>query len=261
MSEPVLLKRDEGPLRWLTLNRPRSRNALSAEMVAALKDALANGASGPRCIVITGAGSAFSAGADLKALQAMRTASYEENLADSRHLAELFEVIATLPLPLVAAVNGHAMAGGAGLAVACDLTVAAKGALFGFTETRIGFVPAIVMNFLLRTVGEKVARDLCLTGRRLPVEEACAMGLIGRVVEPEALAETIRGIGESFAATSPEAVATTKRLFLELRGLPLEEGLEWAAQANARARATDDCREGIAAFLEKRNPRWNERRT
>lgn len=239
---------DSGPVRWLTLNRPEKRNALNAEMVSALGDALDDPGEA-RCLAITGAGNTFSAGADLKALQAMREASFDDNLADSRHLAGLFEKIARHPLPIVAALNGHAIAGGAGLALACDFTLARPGALIGFTEVRIGFVPAIVMNFLLRIAGEKVARDLCLTGRRLPVEEAAGLGLLTLASDLEA---SVAALGDEIAKASPAAVARTKRHFLELRPLDLAQ----SAQANARARATDDCREGIGAFLQKRKPSW-----
>lgn len=243
--------RDAGPVRWITLNRPDKRNALNADMVTAIGGAL-DDCGEARCVAITGAGKAFSAGADLKALQEMRDASFDENLADSRHLAHLFEKIATHPLPIIAALNGHAFGGGAGLAVACDFALARPGVLFGFTEVRIGFVPAIVMNFLLRTVGEKVARDLCLTGRRLPVEDAQDLGLLTVVDDLE---EAVAEIGAEIARCGPQAVATTKRHFLELRPLDLDP----SAEANAYARATPDCREGIAAFLEKRKPRWDKR--
>ena len=131
-----------------------------------------------------------------------------------------------------------------------------RGAKFGFTETRIGFVPAIILNFLLRTTGEKILRDLCLTGRLIETEEAARHGFVNEAVDGADLATRVAAFGAEIAKASPEAIATTKRLFLELRGLPLDEGLALAAAANARARATDDCREGIAAFLNKRKPNW-----
>ena len=243
--------RDEGPVRWLVLNRPEKRNALNAAMVTALRAALAD-TGDARCLAITGTGNTFSAGADLGALQAMQTASYDDNLADSRHLASLFADIAGHALPVVAAVNGHAIAGGAGLVLACDFACAAPGIQFGFTEVRIGFVPAIVMNFLVRRVGESIARDLCLSGRRVTSEEAQALGLMNVT---EDLASTVASIGAHIAQGSPEAIATTKRHFLEIAPLDLDR----SAACNARARATDDCKEGIAAFLEKRKPTWNER--
>jgi len=249
--------RDEGVVRWLTLNRADVRNALSSDLVDALTAELQGAAgSGARCVALTGAGTVFSAGADLKALESMQSASYEENLADSQRLANLFRAIAEHPLPIIGAVNGHAIAGGAGLALACDAAFAVRGAKFGFTEVRIGFVPAIILNFLLRTAGEKVLRDLCLTGRLIDTDEAARHGFVNEVVEASDLAARVAAFGAEIAKTSPDAVAATKRLFLELRGLPLDEGLAHAAGANARARATDDCREGIAAFLEKRKPTW-----
>ena len=255
----LVLVRDEGPVRWLTLNRPDVRNALSADLVEALRAELdAARDCGVRCIALTGAGTVFSAGADLKALEAMQSASYGENLADSQLLTLLFGAIAGHPLPIVAAVNGHAIAGGAGLAIACDAAFVARGAKLGFTEVRIGFVPAIILNFLLRTAGEKVLRDLCLTGRLISGDEAAAHGLVNEAVEPEALAARVADFAAEIAKTSPNAVARTKQLFLELRSRPLTDGLIHAAVANARARATDDCREGIAAFHQKRKPTWIE---
>jgi len=204
----------------------------------------------------TGAGTAFSAGADLAALQAMRRASREENLTDSIAIADLFERIARHPLPVIAAVNGHAVAGGAGLAIACDFSVGVRDAKFGFSEVKIGFIPAIVMNFLLRAVGENVARALCITGRLEPMDDARRLGLVQMVVEHDALGAAVQSIGDEIAAASPEAIARTKALFLKLRPLPLAEGLRAAAEENAEARGTDECREGVAAFLEKRKPRW-----
>jgi methylglutaconyl-CoA hydratase len=251
VSAPVLV-RDEGPVRWLTLNRPDKRNALSAELVAALKAALRD--PGPaRLLAITGAGSAFSAGADLAALQAMRTATREEHLADARSLAGLFASIAEHPLPVAAAVNGHALGGGAGLVVACDFAFAAPGARIGFTEVRLGFVPAIVLNFLLRATGERIARDLCLTGRQLDAREAGTLGLV-RVTDDVAAA--VGALGAEIAEAGPGAVAHTKRLFLELSHLSLADGLAKACEENAAARMSADFREGVAAFLEKRKPSW-----
>jgi len=257
VSDPVVLVRDEGPLRWLALNRPDVRNALDATLVDALREELdAAAGSGARALVLTGSGPVFSAGADLRALRALREATPEANESDSRRLAALFEAIALHPLPVIAAVNGHAIAGGAGLAVACDVTVVARGALLGFTEVRIGFVPAIILNFLMRVAGEKVVRELCLTGRRIDADEALRLGLVSRVVEPDRLEGAVAALGAELAEASPEAIAATKRLFVDLRGLSLSDGLHLAARRNAEARATADCREGVAAFLEKRKPRW-----
>jgi len=248
---PVLV-RDTGPVRWLTLNRPDKRNAFSPELIAALKAALKD--PGPaRLLAITGAGSTFSAGADLTALQKMQSATREQHLADARSLADLFQMIAEHALPVVAAVNGHALGGGAGLVVACDFAFAVPAARIGFTEVRLGFVPAIVLNFLLRAVSDRVARDLCLTGRQLEAAEAASLGL-WRVTDN--LEATVGALGEEIAQNGPGAVAHTKRLVLALRHLPLADGLAKACEENATARMSPDFREGISAFLEKRKPRW-----
>jgi methylglutaconyl-CoA hydratase len=251
VSAPVLV-RDEGPVRWLTLNRPDKRNALSAELIVALKGALRD--PGPaRLLALTGAGSAFSAGADLAALRKMQSATREEHLGDARSLAELFAMIAEHSLPVVAAVNGHALGGGAGLVAACDFAFAVPAARIGFTEVRLGFVPAIVLNFLLRAVTERVARDLCLTGRQLDAAEAAAVGLV-RVAQD--LGSAVAALGDEIAQAGPGAVAHTKRLLLALRPLPLADGLAKACEENAKARMSPDFREGIGAFLEKRKPAW-----
>jgi methylglutaconyl-CoA hydratase len=256
----LVLVEDAGCVRWLTLNRPEKRNALSEELVEALSEALADAkGSKARCVAITGAGSVFCAGADLATLKDLRSASFTENLADSFLLADLLLDICEHPLPVIAAVNGHALGGGAGLAAACDITVAQKSAKIGFTEVRIGFVPAIVLNFLLRTVGEKAARELCLTGRPISAEEGAAMGLVNRVVSATALKGAVKALGEEIAQCGPQAIATTKALFLKLGPLSLKEGLDQAAQANAEARESEDCLEGVDAFLEKRKPRWSNR--
>jgi methylglutaconyl-CoA hydratase len=248
---PVLV-RDDGPVRWLMLNRPDRRNAFSAELVAELKAALADHHPA-RLLAITGAGTTFSAGADLQALQKMHGASRAQHLADAQSLAELFRIIAAHPLPVVAAVNGHALGGGAGLVAACDFAFAVGAAKIGFTEVRLGFVPAIVLNFLLRAVPERAARDLCLTGRQLDAAEAASLGL-WRTTDD--LHVAVRALGDQIAVCGPSAVAHTKQLFLALRHLPLDEGLARACEENAAARTSADFREGVAAFLEKRKPRW-----
>jgi methylglutaconyl-CoA hydratase len=247
-----VLVRDAGPVRWLTLNRPDKRNAFSAELIAALKTALRD-PNAARLLAITGAGTTFSAGADLAALQKMQNATREQHLADARSLAELFQMIAEHPLPVVAAVNGHALGGGAGLVAACDFAFAVPAAKIGFTEVRLGFVPAIVLNFLLRAVGERDARHLCLTGCQLEAAEAQSLGL-WRVTDD--LEVSVRALGDELAQTGPGAVAHTKRLFLALRHLPLADGLAKACDENAAARMSADFREGVSAFLEKRKPKW-----
>ena len=242
----------------VTLNRPEKRNALSAVLVAALREALAEAeADDVRAVVLTGAGKVFSAGADLAALEALQTASAMDNLADSEHLAALFEQIYLHPKPIVAKVNGHAIAGGCGLAAVCDIAIAAAGAKLGFTEVRIGFVPAIVTVFVLRKLGEAAARDLLLRGALVSAEEAAAMGLITGAVPPEKLDETVDSLAHELATqTSGSAVALTKKMLAQVPGMGLREALAYATQMNAFARSTPDCQAGIAAFLNKTDPPW-----
>jgi len=258
MSDPVLVA-DRGAVRTLTLNRPEVRNALDAALVAALTDALAEAAAeeGVRVVVLTGAGKAFSAGADLSALAALQDATAEENLADSARLAGLFEAIYRHPKPVVAKVNGHAIAGGCGLAAVCDFSLVASGAKLGFTEVRIGFVPAIVAVFAARKLGEAALRDLMLRGHLIPAEEAMRIGLVTRAVPAADLdAEVDRLADEIAHETSGSAVALTKRLLADVPGMGLREGLDYAVQLNALARSTVDCRAGVRAFLDKVSPPW-----
>ncbi len=251
----------ETPIATLTLNRPDKRNALSGVLVTELARALAAVAEQPevRVVVLTGAGKVFSAGADLAELSRLQEATAEENLADSERLAALFRQIAHYPKPLIAKVNGHAIAGGCGLAVACDFAIAAAGSKLGFTEVRIGFVPAIVATFVLRRVGETVARDLLLRGRLIEAEEAVRLGLIHQAVPSEALDATVAALAHELATeTSPSAVALTRRLLADLPGLSLDAALAYATRVNALARGTADCKAGIRAFLEKQDPPWRK---
>ncbi len=251
----------EKPIATLTLNRPDKRNALNSALVTALAEALTAVAAqeAVRVVVITGAGPVFSAGADLAELSRLQEATAEENLADSERLAALFRQMASYPKPLIAKINGHAIAGGCGLAVACDFAIAAAGSKLGFTEVRIGFVPAIVATFVLRRVGETVARDLLLRGRLIEAEEAVRLGLIHQVVPAEALDATVQVLAHELATeTSPSAIALTRRLLADLPGLSLDAALAYATRVNALARGTADCKAGIRAFLEKQDPPWRK---
>ena len=241
----------------LTLNRPDKRNALSAEMVDELIDAL-DGAvvdEDVRSVQIKGAGQAFCAGADLAEIQAMQTATVQENQASSHHLASLFHMLYSLPKPTIAVVDGPALAGGAGLASCCDFILASEQATFGYPEVKIGFVPAIVMILLTRQVGERAARDLCLSGRAVDAAEAFRLGLVNQLVEDD-LNEAADKLANSLRKNSPQSMEAVKDMFRRLHGMNLDDGMEWAADMNALARGTDDCKEGIAAFLEKRKPNW-----
>jgi len=257
MTEAVVLSR-EGPVAVVTLNRPEVRNALGPEMVEALGKVLQSLAEDPavRAVVLTGAGSAFSAGADLGALRALRDATPPENDADSRRLLALYRAAATFPRPLVGAVAGPALAGGCGLATTCDVILAGPRARFGYPEVRIGFVAAMVLVFLARQVGERTARELLLSGRALTAEEACAAGLVHRVVPEEELLPAAVRMAASLAEGAPSSLALTKELLWHTSGLPVERALHLARVLNVFARTGPDMREGLDAFFEKRSPTW-----
>ena len=255
----MLQSSTSGAVRTLTLDRPDKRNALSAGLVTALREALDAAAhdDGVRVVVLTGAGKVFSAGADLTALEALQTATFEENLADSQHLAGLFEAIYRYPKPVIAKVNGHAIAGGCGLAAVCDIALAADHARLGFTEVRIGFVPAIVSIFVARKLGEAALRDLFLRGHLVGAPEAARLGLVTRSVPAADRDAEVDAHAAAIAReTSPSAIALTKSLLANLHGLPLDQALDRAARANAEARGTPDCKAGIAAFLGQTDPPW-----
>jgi len=248
----------EPALAVITLNRPEKRNAISAAMIEELMAALDEACASPaRAIILTGAGKAFCSGMDLEALRALAAGqSREQNLEDSRRMMRLFLEVYACEKPLIAAVNGAALAGGCGLATLCDFTLAVPEAGFGYTEVRIGFIPALVSVFLVRQIGEKRARDLLLTGRIVKAEEALRLGLINEVVPADKLMERARELAATLAASSPSSLTRTKRLLREIAGEELERQLEAAIRENAAIRDTADFREGLSAFLEKRPPSW-----
>jgi methylglutaconyl-CoA hydratase len=209
-----------------------------------------------RAVVLTGAGQAFSAGVDLEFLKGVTQMGAEANLAHSRELMRLFHRLYTFPKPTVAAVNGPAVAGGAGLATACDVVVMSEGARIGYTEVKIGFVAALVGAILIRSVGDKHARELLLTGRLVDAQEAFRMGLVNKVVPADGVLEEALAFAREIAANAPASLALTKELLNALPGMGLEDGLRLASIANAWVRETGDLAEGIAAFFEKRPPRF-----
>jgi len=250
----------DGPVATLTLNRPDKRNAISYDLIEELHHALDEvHKSESHILILTGAGSAFCSGMDLDNLREITRHTEEENLADSGRLAHMFRVLYDFPKVTIAAVNGVALAGGCGLATLCDFTLAAREAKFGYTEVRIGFVPAIVSTFLLRQVGEKHARDLLLTGRIISAEEAFRLGLVNEVVSGENLMDRARELATTLVANSPASLLATKRLLRTYSHLELDHQIAAAVDENARIRTTHDFREGISAFLEKRKPSWTGR--
>jgi methylglutaconyl-CoA hydratase len=242
----------------VTLNRPDKRNAISYELIEDLSAALDEVASSSALVLIlTGAGKAFCSGMDLENLKALVGRSPEQSLKDSESMARLFRSLYDFPRPTIAAVNGAAIAGGGGLATLCDFTLAVPEAKFGYTEVRIGFVPAIVSTFLLRQVGEKHARDLLLTGRIIEAEEGYRIGLINEIVPPENLIERARELALQIMENSPASLLCTKRLLSDHARVELDAQIQSAVRENAAIRATRDFREGISSFLEKRKPHWN----
>jgi methylglutaconyl-CoA hydratase len=244
----------------ITLNRPDKRNAISYELIDDLIRALEEGKNAAaRTLIITGAGKAFCSGMDLDDLKSLIGRTPEQNLEDSRKMASLFRLLYEFPKPTIAAVNGAAIAGGTGLALLCDFTLAVPEAKFGYTEVRIGFVPAIVATFLLRQVGEKIARDLLLTGRIFEVQEALKMGLINEIVPAEKLLPRARELAAQLAENSPLSLFNTKRLLTDHARAELDLQIEAAVRENASIRESADFREGIESFLEKRKPKWTGR--
>src|SRR5581483_10391453 len=247
----------EGKLATLTLNRPEKRNAISFELIDDLVRALDEVAqSGAIVLILTGAGKAFCSGMDLDNLKALIGRSAEQNLQDSQTMVRLFRSLYEFPKVTIAAVNGAAIAGGTGLALLCDFTLAAPEAKFGYTEVRIGFVPAIVSTFLLRQVGEKQARDLLLTGRIFGAEEAAALGLVNEIVTPERLMARAKELAGVLLENSSASLLATKKLLTDHARAEIDAQIEEAVRSNAAIRLTADFREGISSFLEKRKPVW-----
>src|SRR6266566_709630 len=258
MSYKMIQLAHEGGVATITLNRPEKRNAISFELIDDLLrvlDEVANSAA--IVLIMTGAGKAFSSGMDLDNLKALLGRSPEQNLQDSQTMVQLFRSLYEFPKVTIAAVNGAAIAGGTGLALLCDFTLAVPDANFGYTEVRIGFVPAIVSTFLLRQVGEKQARDLLLTGRIFTADEAYRMGLINEIVPPEKLIDRARELAAQLMENSPTSLRLTKRLLSDHARAELDAQIETAVRENAAIRATADFREGISSFLENRKPRWS----
>ena len=251
-NERVLLAVQGGVL-TVTLNRPEKKNAIDTPMIAALLGAIerADLDAEVRVVALRGAGADFCAGMDLNELLASADKTVEQNRQAALRFGEIFIRIRKLPKPVVAVVHGRALAGGCGLATACDLLVATESAKFGYPEVQRGFVPAIVMTLLKRTVGEKVAFDLAATGRILSAPEAAELGLVSRVYEDSDFEEQVGEVLRALAASSASALAFTKQQFYQLDGLRLEDGIRLGADVNAVSRTTPDFRATLQAFLKK----------
>lgn len=244
---------------YLILNRPEKRNALSFEFVQEIKQALTSleENSNVKVIVMKGEGQAFCAGADLAYIQQLQNNTYEENLADSLNLKDLFEQIYHLSKVVIAQVNGHALAGGCGLATVCDFAFSVPEAKFGYTEVRIGFIPAIVKVFLLRKIGEMKSKELLLSGELVDALKAKEYGLINEVISADAIHAYVREYAEMLInKNSAQSMTYTKQMIAKVQSMELNEALQYAAEMNAKARGSEDCKRGIAAFLNKEAIIW-----
>lgn len=254
----TLQTKTESGVHTILLNRPEKRNALTPELMEELTQALEAAEANRHCrvVIVTGAGSAFCAGLDLEVLKTGMAGTAADYEADAERVARMFRTLYGMGKPTIAAVNGPAIAGGMGIATLCDFTLAVPEAKFGYTEVRIGFIPAIVSVYLRTQVGEKRARELLLTGRIIGAEEAQALGLVTRVVpEPELMREA-HALAEKLTRNSPAAMEATKCLLLRFADRHLADDVDAAIRASVQMRGHEDFREGVAAFLEKREAGW-----
>ena len=253
----TLLLEHSGCLATITLNRPEKRNAISTQMMAELQTALDEiEKTHVRVVIITGAGKAFCAGMDLDMLAAITKQSPAENQEDARRIAKLLRRLWSFPRPTISVVHGAAYAGGCGIATLCDFTLAAPEAKFGYTEVKIGFLPAIVSVFLTRQVGDKRSRDLLLTGRIIDAAEAKEFGMVTAVIPAEQLDERALALAKDLIEASPSSLTRAKHLLTSAAAAGIDHDLERAILENARIRCTPDFKEGVASFLEKRKPVW-----
>ena len=245
----------------IKLNRPEKRNAINPQMVRELDEIITQWENDPsvKVIILKGEGKAFCSGADLAYLKEMRQYDLQKNYEDSLNLAKLFLKIYSYPKPIIAAVQGAALAGGCGLATVCDLIIASSNAKFGYPEVKIGFVAAIVSAFLIRQIGERKAKELLLSGRIISAQEALQIGLINQVVMLEKINNSVNHLADELILNGPTAMKTTKQLFLNFGGQSIEQEIRKLAEINAKFRQNDEFVEGISSFLEKRKPNWQSK--
>jgi methylglutaconyl-CoA hydratase len=252
VSEIVLSR--AGAVTTLTMNRPEMRNAIGPSLIAQLTECFAAlAADDSRVLVLTGAGGAFSAGADVEWMRASRDLSEQQNVADAKAAAAMFSSIDSCPKPVIARVNGHALGGGAGLVACADVAIAVDTATFGFTEARLGLIPAMISPYVLRAIGPRRARELFVSGRRFGASEALEIGLVHRVVEADELNPAVASAAAEIARCGPVAIAESKRL---VRDATISLALPDLAERIAAVRSSPEGQEGLTAFLEKRDPAW-----
>lgn len=249
----------DGTIRRVVLNRPQVRNAFDEEMIRELTAAFAglSSDSGARAVVLAGEGKIFCAGADVNWMRRAGSYSREENLEDARRMAKMLRTIDTCSKPVVGQIRGAAIGGGVGLAAVCDIVVASENAVFSLAEVKLGILPAAISPYVLRAIGPRQARDVFLTGDRFGAEEARRIGLVHRVVPDADLEKAVSEKLSSLLTSGPDAVAAAKRLIGTVTGKDIDEAFAETAQAIAERRASDEGREGLSAFLEKRKPSWS----
>jgi len=247
-----------GPVTTVTLNRPEVRNAFNEELIAALtgfaRGVPADGS--VRAVVLAGAGAVFCAGADVQWMAKMVDYSHEQNLEDARQAASMFLALDTIPVPVIGRVQGAALGGGAGLAAACDVVVAAEDAVFGFTEVVLGILPAMISPYVVGKIGLSAARELCLSGARFPAARAREIGLVHEVVTADRLDLAVERHVQLFRKAAPSAVAATKRMLRDVAGHRPADVMALTVEAIARQRVSPEGQEGLRAFLDKRSPSW-----
>jgi methylglutaconyl-CoA hydratase len=249
----ILLSR-AGAVTTVTIDRPQVRNAIGPSLIAELTQCFsALAADGSRVVVLTGAGGAFSAGADVEWMRASRDLTEEQNVADATAAAAMFSSIDSCPKPVIARVNGHALGGGAGLVACADVAISVDTATFGFTEVRLGLIPAVISPYVLRAVGPRRARELFVSGRRFGAAEALEIGLVHRVVTADELDAAVASTAAELARCGPVAIAESKRL---VHDATMSLALPDLAERIAAVRSGAEGQEGLTAFLEKREPAW-----
>jgi len=252
MNSRILLQTDQGITR-ITLNRPEKRNALDPVMISEVADAIRSTATDDNVsvVVITGAGADFCSGADLSGLQQMADASILQHMSDARKMADVFVAMRHHPRPIVAAVRGRALAGGCGLATAADMILASESAKFGYPEVNLGFVAAMVMAILRRSVSEKRAFELLTMGEPISAQTALEYGLVNRIFADETFDIDVEAFLSRLASKSASAVTLSKRLLYQMDNMSFESAIEAGVQTNAMARTTDDLKKGVAKFLNR----------
>ena len=255
--ETILIEK-RGKTVWISLDRPRVHNAFNAVMIRELTAAFGAAGADPaaRIVVLTGRGESFCAGADLNWMREIIRYSFEQNIQESLAIADLLQLIYTLPKPTIARVNGTAIGGGNGLFAACDIAMASDRSRFGLSEVKIGLVPAAISPYVIRRIGESPARELFLTGERFDARRALELGLVNRLAAPEELDAQTEGLVDLLLSSGPEAIAKSKELLQKVTTMTPEQARSYTAEVIARLRVSAEGQEGMAAFLEKRQPRW-----